>query len=316
MKHYLLTGMLAVAMFSDCSNDYEGRDWTGVRMSLSGVIGSGAGTRVAVDGEGNAWEAGDAIGVSTSGNGIDYTNHKYSTANGDGNFATEAGDIYLLSAGEVGLTAYYPYKEDEKLSGGVFNFSISDDEGNYVAQDFLFASSKVTRGESTTTQNVNLTFNQMMNRLKLSLSGHEDIQVTYTAQNIITDGTFNTTTGAIENSTAKGDVTFAGTGTAAYLIFPPQDSQNVNLNIKIGEKYYTATIPTLASETGTGGVTLNYTLTIKEEQVTVTLNGITVNGWNTQEGGNIEAGEKESTTNGTDNGGTWGGGTNIDMSEK
>lgn len=308
--------MLAVAMFSGCSNDYEGRDWAGVRMSLSGVISNGTGTRVATDGEGNTWEAGDAIGVSTSGNGTDYANHKYSTVNGDGNFATDAGDIYLLSAGEVGLTAYYPYKEDEKLSGGVFNFSISDDIGNYVANDFLFASGKVTRGESNKTQSVSLAFDHMMNRLKLTLSGFENTQVTYTAQNIITDGAFNTTTGVIENSTAKGNVTFAGTGAAAYLIFPPQDTQNVNLNIKIGDKYYTATIPTLASTTGAGGVTLNYTLTIKEEQVTVTLSGITVNGWGTQEGGNIEAGEKESTTNGTANGGTWGGGTNISMSEK
>lgn len=308
--------MLAVAIFSGCSNDYEGQDWSGVRMSLSGVIGRDAGTRVAPDGEGNTWEAGDAIGVSTSGNGTDYTNHKYSTVNGDGNFATEAGDIYLLSSGEVSLTAYYPYKENEELSDGVFNFSISDDEGKYVAQDFMFASGKVTRGESTKTQNVNLTFDHMMNRLKLTLSGHENEQVTYTAQNIITDGTFNTTTGAVGNSTSKGDVTFAGTGTAAYLIFPPQDTQNVNLNIKIGEKYYTATIPTLATTSGESGVTLNYALTIKAEQVTVTLSGITVNGWDWQEGGNIEAGERENTTNGTADGGTWGGGTNIDMSEK
>lgn len=284
-------------------------------MSLNGVISNGAHSRVATDGEGNKWEAGDAIGVSTMGNGTDYTNHKYATLSGNGNFTTEAGDIYLLSKNEISLTAYYPYKEADELNSGLYEFSIRNQESTYVPHDFMFAQAKVTREKDAEFQNVNLAFDHKMNRLRLTLIDHEAEEVEYTLQDVITDGTFNTATGEIVNAATASNVKIAGVGAATYLIYPPQGTKDVALNIKLGEDYYAGILPTLASSTATTGVTLNYNITLKEKQVLITLNGITVNGWGNEEGGDIEAGEKENTTQGSANGGTWGGGSHIDMYE-
>lgn len=124
-----MTGLFTAAILSACTNGkYEGADRAGSKLTVKGII-SNTLSRVGTTGMVSSWESGDAIGVSTTGNGTDFFNMKYTTDE-SGNFSAANGDIYLLSEGIVGLNAYYPYKEDTELSGGIYPFSIKDDNHN------------------------------------------------------------------------------------------------------------------------------------------------------------------------------------------
>lgn len=313
-------------MLSSCSNDYEGADWVGVKMQINGTIG-GASTRVAADGDGSSWEAGDAIGLYTSNNGNgDADNMKFTTeAGGSTGSFTSTSNLYLLTANEVEVDAYYPYIESSLLSDGVYNFSIKDDNGDYVANDFMFATNNVTRGTAET-QSVDLAFNHKMNRLQLDftkLDGvidvtiDENTEITCTLSELITDGTFNTKTGDVTANSTTSSVTVTRTGGTVYLIYPRQATENVELNIKIGDVYYTATIPTLGIDGTADNSTLKYNVIITGTQVELTLGGVTVNVWGTAtDGGDIETSKKEQSTSGAAEAGSFSNGGSITVTEQ
>ena len=324
-KHYLLSGLFAVTLLSGCGNDYEGADWVGAKMQINGTI-SNSGTRVAADGNGTDWEPGDAIGLYTSNNGIgNAVNQKFTTTSGGAtaSFASET-SLYLLTDQEVNVTGYYPHIEDTRLSDGVYNFSIADENGTYVVNDFMFASNTVTRGDAKDTKNVDLAFNHKMNRLQLDFSTSdvevtcdENTEISCTLNGLITDGTFNTKTGEIKANSTTGSVTVTHAGPTVYLIYPPQATKDVTLNIKIGDVYYTAKIPTLAITGPTDNATLKYNVKITGTQVMITFGGVSISGWNTPgEGGDIETSKKEHETNGTADGGSFSDGGSINVTKQ
>lgn len=324
MKHYLITGLFAAVLLGACSNDtYTGSDRAGSKLNVNGTISNtNAATRVTTNGLASTWEAGDSIGLYTIGNGTDYANAKYTT-DGAGNFTAANGDIYLLSEGAVTLNAYYPYKGDAQLSDGNYPFSIKDDNNAYVKHDFLFASTSVVRSSDAETT-ASLQFSHKMNRLVLtvkiddaSINAKEGDAIVYTLQDVITDGVFNTTSGTISSETAAGDVVFSGKyGSPAEVIYIPQTKKNVELLIKLGTKYFSAIIPSLASSGTESGYSYTYNITKTAEGVTVQLDKVGINDWVAGEGGDIEAEEKNHETAGTPSVGDWNNGGNIDMESK
>lgn len=322
MKHFIITGLFAATLLSACSNDmYEGIDRAGAKLNITGTINNAL-TRVATNGLSSSWEDGDAIGLYTANNGTDFANTKYTT-DGTGSFKAAAGDIYLLSEGEVTLNAYYPYKENNELSNGIYPFSIKDDNNTYVPNDFMFATTSVARGaeDETTTS---LRFSHKMNRMVLNLKV-EDPQftvkegdaVTYTLRDIVTDGMFNTITGAVTAETATDKVIFSSTyGSPVDLIYIPQVKKDVELLIKIGDKYLSAIIPSLASAAEESGYSYTYTITKTQSKVTVKLENTSINDWNTGQGGDIESEEKEQETTSSPSVGDWNAGGSIEMTEQ
>lgn len=326
MKHYFITGLFAAALvgLSACSNDtYTGVDREGSLLNVNGTISNtNAATRVSTNGLASSWEAGDAIGLYTVDNGTDYANAKYVTDEA-GNFTAADGDIYLLSDGAVTLNAYYPYKESTALSGINYPFSIKDDGNAYVKNDFLFGTTTVVRSDQPATT-ASLQFDHKMNRLVLtlkiedtSLNVAEGDAIGYTLQDIITDGVFNTTTGAVTPAKTTGKVTFSGQyGQPTEIIYIPQTKKNVELLIKAGKKYYSAVIPSLAASEEESGYSYTYTITITEAGTTVKLDKVGINDWIAGEGGDIEAGEKNNETTGTPAADDWNNGGNIEMESK
>lgn len=322
MKYFIITGLFAATLLSACSNDtYEGIDRAGAKLNVTGTI-SNALTRVSTNGLASSWEDGDAIGLYTTNNGSEFSNAKYTT-DGTGSFKAAAGDVYLLSDGEVTLNAYYPYKEDSQLNNGVYPFSTKDDNNAYVANDFMFATTSVTRGTEKETSAA-LQFSHKMNRMVLNLKVDDPSftvkdgdAVTYTLQDIVTDGTFNTTTGAITAEKTTGKVTFSGTyGSAVDIIYIPQVKKDVELLIKIGDKYLSAVIPSLASSEDESGYSYTYTITKTTGKVTVKLENTSINDWNAGQGGDIEAEEKKQETTSAPAVGDWNAGGAIDVTEQ
>lgn len=322
MKHYLITGLFAVILLSACSNDsYEGVDRAGSKLNITGTINNAL-TRVTTNGLAGSWEDGDAIGLYTVDNGTDFSNAKYTT-DGTGSFKAAAGDIYLLTEGEVTLNAYYPYQESDELSNGIYPFSIKDDNDNYTIHDFMFATTTVTRGtepEST----ASLRFSHKMNRLVLNLkvedpgiSINAGDAVTYTLNDIVTDGTFNTVNGTVTAESTTGKVVFTGAyGSSVEFLYIPQMKKDVELLIKIGTRYISALIPSLASSTDESGYSYTYNITKTQDAVTVKLENTGINDWNAGEGGDIEAGEKKQETASTPSVGDWNTGGSIEMTEQ
>lgn len=318
VKHYLFASLFAAALFSACSNDYEGHaDVAGVKLDLNGIINDNVQTRVDAEGDGNKWANGDAIGVYTENNGNnDASNVKYTNSADAAEKGTFSSDkaIYLVVADTVKVIAYYPYIADDDAnwdSSSKYKFNIASGTDNaYKAYDFMHViNGSVVRNSDASTQEVSLAFSHKMNRVKLSLNGvtiKETDNVTYTLEGIKTEGTFNTKTGEIELGSDKGTVMFTSNGSnTAYLIYPPQTSTKLPLTIKVsnsdGDKYYSTTLPSLKTgdedKTTTDGTTLNYDVTLSGNEATVTLTGITINGWSTYDGGTLEAkAQDESTT--------------------
>lgn len=322
MKHYLITGLFAAVLLSGCSNDtYKGDDRAGARLILSGTINKEM-SRVTSSGLSSIWDNGDSIGLYTVNNGTDFANVKYTT-DGSGSFKAADGDTYLLADGLVTLNAYYPFKASEELSDGVFAFSVTDESGTYAASDFMFASTAVARGDEAETQ-ATLQFSHKMNRLVLNLksedpdfTAEEGETLTYTLQDIKTGGTFNTTTGTITPDGTTGKVVFTGLyGSPAQVLYIPQVKTDTELLIKIGKKYITATLPSLAASEDESGYSYTYNITKTRNGVIVSLVNTGINDWNAGEGGDIEAEEKKQETAGKPSVNDWNNGGNIDMSEQ
>lgn len=327
--------MFAAALLSACSNDYEGHaDVAGVKLDLNGIINDNS-TRVDAEGDGNKWANGDAIGVYTENNGNnDATNVKYTnSANAavKGTFSSDKA-IYLVTADTVKVIAYYPYIADDDAdwdSSSKYNFNIAGGTDNaYKAYDFMHViNGEVVRNSDAASQEVSLAFSHKMNRVKLTMKGitiADTDEVTYTLEGIKTKGTFNTKTGEIELDDTKGTVMFSGSGNTASIIYAPQTCTKLPLTIKVsntsGDTYYTTTLPSLktgdADKTTTDGTTLNYDVTVKDTGATVTLTGITINGWGTYDGGSVDAKVEEESTTSDASVTDWTGGTTIESQSK
>lgn len=319
-----MVGLFAIALLCGCSNDsYEGRDWAGVKLSIQGAIGTSDGTRVTNAGNVSTWDVNDAIGVYTNGNGTDFSNVMYLAKDVVGNFSTLS-DIYLLTESEVSLAAYFPYKEDGDLTGGVYSFSIIDEDNAYVSNDFLFASTTTTRGTSTDKVDVKFLFAHKMNRLLLTLNVTDSElnvkdgdAVAYKLNGVVTNGTFKTTDGTVTLGKTTGSMNLSGKyGKTVSIIYAPQTTTNLPLTINVGGRYYTAVLPTLATTEAPSGVSLEYEVNIKGDGVTISLINTGIDNWKPETGGSIDAGEQEPETTCDAKGDTWDEGGAIEVTEQ
>ncbi len=123
---------LAALLMTACQNDEETMQ-TDSRVALQ--VTSGIQTRAYDD----QWEKGDEIGIFGNIQGTTPAewsgNVPYTTTNGDGNFAPDAGPIYLPTDGtSVDFVAYYPYTAS--LTDGVYTVDVSS-QSNQSAIDFM-----------------------------------------------------------------------------------------------------------------------------------------------------------------------------------
>lgn len=298
MKKILLTSAVLLALLSSCNNDYDGPDIAGSKLIVSGNIDQ---VNTRVSDTGTEWTVDDAIGVSDNLPATSNLNIKYVTGSTTGDFTSATG-IYILGSEPVTYTAYYPYKGEEGTSAGEVEFSIVDEYGMYVgssAIDFMFAEEATA---SRAEPKVNFTFKHVMSKLKLNFKGGDTPQtkantpISYILRGITTDGKFNTVDGTITPGTTKGNVKVETTlGSVSSVILPPsassgEPSEPIQLVITVDDKVYSGSFtPGLAaSQEYEYEIDLNKT----ESGTSLQISSPTINGWTSNNGGNINVNEE------------------------
>lgn len=239
------------------------------------------------------WEAGDAIGISTTSTGkTQYANMKY-TVSGTSDFIHAGGDasgIFFQDREEVTFSAYYPFTGVEQTAAGVITDAKTDNQAAQKQFDFLFASgAKASRTSSTLSFTGAAAFSHKMTRLVIELitdanSGFTADEVTsgtYFLSGLKHSGSFDTATGtAIATGDASADWQINATPSDASnvrtysMILYPQADAALRLKATIdGVDYFCNLTPALAA-----GVSYSYTITVKKTGLEVT--NCTINDWN------------------------------------
>lgn len=240
-------------------------------------------TRVVSSASASTWEAGDEIGISSTGGD---NNVKYTADDTDAKttftFAdSEQAQILLPRTGTATYSAYYPYQ-----SGSVYTSDLSD-QSDLGAIDFLVASG--AEGYEGMNGNVNFTFSHALAMVSFAITLDTDLKDEYsdwdtdfenyaslTLGNAATVATY-TFSGSYLGTTTTGQIAFnienKGEGedkTATAIINPiysgdDASTQNLSLTIKFDDRVYQSSISLAAA----AGKIYNYTLTIGLDEITI-----------------------------------------------
>lgn len=231
MKKYILLVAVAITLASCNSEDNYVEE--PVAAQISATIGESTPTRAGDI----TWNKGDNIGVTMSGR---YTNIKYTTANGDGNFTGTT--MYFKNKQEpVTLSAYYPYSGTEGQAPAIIEATTGSERQTVDEQpkfDFLYAVKENATGSDP---KVNFTFNHRMSKLTLTFKdGNEGTHVSMITScqidGLVTEGTFNPVSGVCSaKSTAPSPLNLTPTVVHGVplpsLILFPQTVSKVTLKI-------------------------------------------------------------------------------------
>lgn len=291
-KNYLFIALAALA-FTACSNDDElGVNNGPVAAKVTAGI-EGAQTRAV----GTRWDNNDQIGITAVSTCTNYTNVLYTTANGDGNFASTSPIYFQKSEEEVTFSAYYPYV----AAGGTIEKTITADDQGTDAQkkiDYMYATgAKASKAfpdvkfvdNSSADDGVDARFKHCMSMVTLTFNKGADTDLQnmtdYTVS-LKTSGTFNTTNGeAKEKDTPASGLTITEkpaesiTYTKSLILFPQTVANGqFNLSLTLGGQTYktTLTLPNSATALDKG---MNYTFTITVNKTSINVTGATIEGW-------------------------------------
>lgn len=245
---------------------------------------------VATRASGSSWATNDAIGITGDG----FTNIKYVTTAGDGNFAPKSVSeaiFFKTNQGNTEFTAYYPYSDEYSENSGIISANTSSQTAADQAKfDFLWAQASASHDDPTAEFN----FKHKMTKLILKIQWNKEesgiakddfLNASFALGGVKLNGTFNTTTGkasatgaATENwpiSLDSGVEDDAKINRTFRLILFPQshDTQNSKLTVivKIGNQDYVCDItPALAA-----GTSYTYTIIVKKVGLEVSTNSIT-----------------------------------------
>lgn len=287
MKTRLLALATLALTMAACSNDDENNNQPTARFSAE--IHDATLTRAA----GTSWHGNDEIGITATGNEAmkQYSNVKYTTANGDGNFT--GSPIYFQDDNTVTFTAYYPFKGTEGTAAGTLENNTKTQTTEYQKGiDYLFAKAE---NKSCNDANVTFNFHHKMSQITLTFvnDGNDtnisDITV-YTISGLKMEGTFNTADGtatakaeeSAENLTIEGIPGLSGDeAEVAPVILYPQSAANVTLTVILDGQDYSCELDIKDEELKAGN---NYTFDITVSKTGLAVQKSGIESWNPVEG--------------------------------
>lgn len=299
---WLLAAMTVVTtLFGGCENTNPA-DNAPVTARISSTINAMP-TRAA----GTVWAAGDAIGVSGMSGKQPYVNVKYVSTTGNDVFVPDGGstnDIYFQDKTDVDFTAYYPYNGTNGTipgTNGIISKTITAADQTAERQtqyDFLFARAI----GSAATPNVQFQFRHCMSRIVLNfLPGYGIVSLSdiiYSINTLSLRGTFDTRTGTVTGTTMLESLTLpipydASGMSSTLIVFPLQKSNNVVIDIIMGERTYRGTIDFPANPDNNNLPELvsgySYTYNIRINNATLTITPATINEWGDDGSENIDS---------------------------
>lgn len=281
MKTRLLALATLALTLAACSNDDENNNQPVARFSAE--IDGATLTRAA----GTSWDKNDPIGITATGNTdmSKYTNVKYITIDGDGNFTGTP--IYFQNTGDVTFTAYYPFTETSKMTEGVLTNNTKTQTIKHQKEiDYLFAEDK---DKNCNNADVTFTFYHKMSQITLTfVNNGNDTNISditaYTISGLKMEGTFNTADGTATATADKAeDLTISISGLSgneaevAPVILYPQDATSVTLTVTLGGQNYSCELDIQDDELKAGN---NYTFEITVSKTGLTLNNSSIEKWN------------------------------------
>ena len=290
MKTNLLLMAVGFTVLTACSNQEDTNKETQhfpVAASIRGTICQEKNLRMAND----AWENGDAIGISGISGSVAYTNIKYNFSSGTV-FTPEAGSsIYYIDGQEVTFSAYHPFS----TAGETLNVNVSDQTGSKQF-DYLYA----TATGSAQSPNLDFGFYHKMAKVVLTFkpgTGFAEDKVfsgcTVHFASLHAAGTFNTQTGvaiADANGTAglnftDGNQVIANGNIYSFILLPETVTGGVALSLTLDGTTYEGAIlksKDAADLSLTAGKVYEYNVTVNCTGLTVSASNIY--GWDSTPG--------------------------------
>lgn len=289
MKTRLLALATLALTMAACSNDDENNNQPTARFSAE--IHDATLTRAA----GTSWDKTDAIGITATGNAAmsQYTNIKYTTTEGDGNFT--GNPIYFQNDQNVTFTAYYPFNKTEGTAAGTLENNTKTQTTEHQKKiDYLFA-----KAENKSCNDANVTFNfyHKMTQITLTfVNNGNDTNISditaYTISGLKMEGTFNTADGTAtataenpENLNIDGISDLSGDeDEVAPVILYPQSAASVTLTVTLGGQDYSCKLDIEDDELKAGN---NYTFDITVSKTGLAVQKSGIESWNPIEGNGI-----------------------------
>ena len=307
---------LAAAVLTACNNDENNVIDTGSsKATFTATIDGQVNTR-AYD---RTWEANDAIGISGTSGSTVYTNVRYVTTGGNGDFTvgTPGNEIYYQDDNSVTFTAYYPWTN---LAADATTIT-ADTRAQASQSDFDFLWSRQTGSKAS--PNVQFIFAHKMAKLVLTIQKGNDVSYQEVQDAVLSlggfkySGTFNVTDGT--TSTADDLATgwtFAGnTSETGYnapfvpnataesvsytlILFPQEFSSPLPITATLtGMQSFSATLDFTAANVDAGDTDAKnewvagrqYNLSVTLHKTDITVDGCTIQGWDEANGGNVNA---------------------------
>ena len=276
MNKYMMMFAVGALALASCSHDeYTGPDYEGGKLVVNGAI-----NEVITRANNAAWDAGDAIGISSSA-GHDNVRH---TTPGDGSFTAEQ-NIYVLGAGETTFTAYYPYTET--VNGDLPEIAFSEPE------DYMWASTSATRENPQ----ANFKFTHKMSKICFDItdsSGAKPEGSTISISGLATSGKFHTLTGEVTPDATKGTLTkdFSIPSTVEFIVPVQTLSGNITVIMQYDGKTFGGVINQRECPESTE---YHYTIDMngQDPALKLTISSATISDWTQNNGGNIDMEEKE-----------------------
>lgn len=279
MKKIILLAAAAISLAA-CNTEDNYIDEP-IAAQISATIGESTLSRAS----NTAWNVGDNIGVTMSGK---YSNKKYITDKGDGNFV--GATMYFKNKQEpVTISAYYPFTGDEDQTPAVIAASTGIERQNPSEQtkfDFLYAVKENVTGANP---NIDLSFSHMMSKLTLTfVNGNAGLDVvsminSCSIDGLILDGTFNPATGVCAaNSTTPAAVlnlnpTLTSGETLPSMILFPQTVDKVTLHLTDSENQeYGCELKFDGNRLESGN---NYLFTINVKKTELVVEKFSILGW-------------------------------------
>lgn len=283
--NFLALATLAMIMAA-CSNDDDNNNQPTARFTAE--IHDATLTRAA----GTNWHENDEIGITATGNAAmsQYTNIKYATTNGDGNFT--GSPIYFQDDNTVTFTAYYPFYGTEGTAAETLENNTKTQTTEHQKKiDYLFAEAK---DKNCNNANVTFQFFHQMSQITLTFKQGNDTDISnitaYTISGLKMEGTFNTADGtatakaegSAEGLTIEGISGLSGSeAEVAPVILYPQKVKSVTLTVTLGGQNYSCELDIKDEELKAGN---NYTFDITVSKTGLTVQKSGIEGWKQIEG--------------------------------
>ncbi len=298
---------ITFALLTSCSTEEEaerGEEWCAITAYESAEVSlcaSTDGTRLNSD---NEWDAGDSIGVSTTGLSYDYTNIEYLITDAGASsgltprLVRETIEYPFVDSDEMTFHLYYPYDAD---AGATATIDLDLSDQSKCIYDFLQQSVTTRYGysESVSTPEISVCMEHKVARLVINIEFKDNINYDEDCgwhylllRNVLAQAEYSILSGeVVDFPTGYSDITpnytslDSKSGVITITLHPGSTCDNTYLAMSIADwdaeyRYYTVDLG-LDSDSIKPGMFYTYNLTVGNDFVE--LSDYTINSWENRE---------------------------------